>query len=88
MSCVCALLADELFVGVATEAAYCNGHLMHASDTSSLDKAMVITDVGYERSVQGARRLTACQEALLLANVFGVSEAASHRPPSSPPALT
>ena len=39
---------------------------------TNLDKAMVITDVGYERSAKGARRLAACHGALLHANVFGV----------------
>lgn len=37
-----------------------------------LDKAMVVTDVGYERSAMGAKRLAACHEALLTANTFGV----------------
>ena len=66
--------ADELFVGVADEAAFVNGVRLHGPDRSvaSLDKAMVITDVGYERSPKGARRLAACHEALLHANVFGV----------------
>ena len=47
---------------------------MHGPDrgVSTLDKAMIITDVGYERSAKGARRLAACQEALLHANVFAV----------------
>jgi len=64
---------DELFVGVATEGAYVNGSRMSAaSGTTPLSKAMVITDVGYERSPRGSRRLAACHEALLHANTFGV----------------
>lgn len=64
---------DELFVGVAAEGAYLNGVRMRAdAKRTALDKAMVLTDVGYERSPKGARRLAACHEALLLANTFGV----------------
>jgi len=64
---------DELFVGVATEGAYVNGARMHAdASRTAIDKAMVLTDVGYERSAKGARRIAACHEALLLANTFGV----------------
>ena len=64
---------DELFVGVSAEGAYLNGVRMRAdAKRTALDKAMVLTDVGYERSAKGARRLAACHEALLLANTFGV----------------
>lgn len=37
-----------------------------------LDKAMVLTDVGYERSAMGSKRLAACHEALLQNNTFGI----------------
>jgi len=64
---------DELYVGVATEGAYLNGARMRADiNRTSIDKALVLTDVGYERSRKGARRIAACHEALLLANTFGV----------------
>jgi len=64
---------DELFVAVASEAAYCNGVRLQAqSSCRGLEKAMVFTDVGYERSAKGARRLAACHEALLNANTFAV----------------
>ena len=67
------VLADELFVGVASEAAYCNGERLAAnSSCSSLETAMIITDVGYERSGKGAKRLAACHEALLNAKTYGV----------------
>lgn len=69
---------DELFVGVASEGkAFVNGERLHHCDEtgapSSLhDKAVILTDVGYERSELGARRIAACHEALLIANVFSV----------------
>jgi len=64
---------DELFVGVAAEGAYMNGTRIRAdASRTAIDKAMVLTDVGYERSAKGARRIAACHEALLLANTFGV----------------
>jgi len=64
---------DELFVGITGEGAYCNGRRLQAdASRTTLDKAMVITDVGYERSAKGARRLSACHEALLQANTFGI----------------
>ena len=63
---------DELFVGIASEAAYLNGQRLCAAAAPSLEKALVITDVGYERSEVGARRLGACFEALLQKNVFGL----------------
>ena len=64
---------DELFVGIASEGAFVNGVPLCADSTCvTIDKAMVLTDVGYERSAKGARRLAACHEALLLANTFGV----------------
>ena len=67
------LCADELFVGVASEAAYCNGARLCAdSSCAGLEKALVVTDVGYERSAKGARRLAVCHEALLTANTYGV----------------
>ena len=60
-------------MGVASEGAYCNGTRLAAdASCTSLERAMVITDVGYERSAKGARRLAACHEALLHANTFGV----------------
>lgn len=64
---------DELFVGLASEGAYCNGRRMApARGCTTLDRALVITDIGYERSAKGARRLATCHEALLNANTYGV----------------
>ena len=68
---------DELYVGIASEAAaYLNGSPLPRVDddaeVTALDKAMVLTDVGYERSAEGARRLAMCHEALLRSNTFAV----------------
>ena len=64
---------DELYVGVASEGAYLNGARIQSSGfCTELTQAMVLTDVGYERSQKGAQRLAACHEALLNANTFGV----------------
>lgn len=64
---------DELFVGISSEASYCNGVRMRAErSVTTLEKAMVLTDVGYERSAVGARRIAQCHEALLNANTYGI----------------
>jgi fructose-1,6-bisphosphatase/inositol monophosphatase family enzyme len=69
---------DELFVGIASEGkAFVNGERLRSCEETgapaSLEaKAVVLTDVGYERSEEGARRIAACHEALLHANVFSV----------------
>ena len=46
---------DELFVGLAAEGAYLNGQRLARLEERdvALDKAMIITDVGYERSAAG-----------------------------------
>lgn len=63
---------DELYVGVAAEAAYCNGERLRPDNCTTLPKAMVLTDPAYERSHVGARRIAAATTALLDANTFGL----------------
>lgn len=54
-------------------AAYLNGERIHADKTvKSLEKAIVGTDAGYERTPQGIVRIAAAQSGLLLRNVFAV----------------
>ena len=63
---------DELFVGVAEEGAYLNGRRLQADGRTNLETAMVLTDVGYERSATGVDKMTAGFAALLKANTFGL----------------
>ena len=64
--------ADELFVGVADEGAYMNGRRLQADGRKTLETAMVLTDVGYERSAAGIRKMSAGFASLLGANTFAV----------------
>ena len=73
LGCIYDPYLDELYCGLASEGAYLNGSRLQADAArTTLEKAMVLTDVGYERSKQGARRISACHEAVLNANTFGV----------------
>eukprot|EP00967_Tisochrysis_lutea_P127922 scaffold218269_cov39-Tisochrysis_lutea.AAC.2 len=77
---------EELFVGVAElaadsgapgatgfRAAYLNGVPIRAdASVTTLDKAIVGTDAGYERSPQGIARLAGAHAALLSQNVFAL----------------
>jgi len=64
---------DELFVGVVGEAAYLNGERIHADASCvSLDKAVVATDLGYERAPAGVARIAGAHAALLSANIFAI----------------
>jgi fructose-1,6-bisphosphatase/inositol monophosphatase family enzyme len=76
---------DELFIGVAestehasgpaagVRAAYLNGERIQADATiKSLEKAIVGTDPGYERTPQGIARIAAAQSGLLGRNVFAL----------------
>ena len=59
----------ELYVGVAGGGAYRNGERLRADGRKALGQAMVLTDVGYERSPLGVARLSAAYAALLTAGV-------------------
>jgi len=54
---------DEMYVAVAAEGAFLNGRKLPRVDGEraplSLDRAVVMSDLGYERSAQGSRRLAA-----------------------------
>ena len=63
---------DELFVGVVGEGAFLNGRRMRVDGCESLQRAMVLTDVGYERSDAGVARISSALAAVLGANTFGV----------------
>lgn len=54
--------ADELFVGSPGEKiAQLNGVQLEVNRAcANLTQAMILTDVGYERSPLGARRIAAC----------------------------
>ena len=63
---------DELFVGIADEGAYLNGRRLQVDGCTTLETAMVLTDVGYERSAEGVRKMSAGFSSLLEANTFAV----------------
>ena len=74
---------DELFVGLTSAAtttplgpeahgSYLNGRRLRADTATALGGAMVITDVGYERSEAGVRRIGAVLSRLLSLNVRAV----------------
>ncbi|KAL1518747.1 hypothetical protein AB1Y20_003032 [Prymnesium parvum] len=63
---------EELFVGVVGKGAYLNGRKICPDRCTTLEKAMVLTDVGYERSAQGVARISAALAALLNANTFAL----------------
>ena len=65
---------DELYVGVAAERkAFCNGEPIRPSARTRFDKAMVLTDNGYERSAAGIARISAATDALLSTKVVAKS---------------
>ena len=73
VGCVYDPYRDELFLGVAGVAAYCNGEPIHADATcTTLSDALVCTDLGYERSQAGVARIASVHAALLDANTFGL----------------
>ena len=64
---------DDLYVGVVEEGAYLNGRRLPPADEGApdqLDRSVVLSDLGYERSAQGSARLSAVYRALLDRNVF------------------
>ena len=68
---------DELYVGIAAEGLACvNGvrlpRVDPATESIPLDKALCLTDVGYERSPAGTQALAAVHQAILESNVFGL----------------
>ena len=63
---------DEMYVGVAAEGAYMNGTRMRSDGCKSLAKAIVCTDVGYERSPGGIKNISSTIAALLKENTFAV----------------
>ena len=59
--------------GVGGAWAYLNGERIRADGAClRLDKAVVCTDLGYERSAAGVERISNAQAALLRANVFAL----------------
>jgi len=64
---------DELFVGLADHGSFLNGTRLQADHgTTALGEAMVLTDVGYERSEAGVRKISGMIARLMGANVRAV----------------
>jgi fructose-1,6-bisphosphatase/inositol monophosphatase family enzyme len=64
---------DELYVAVRGQGAFCNGRPIRVhSPQPAYDRALILTEPGYERSPEGIAKILATTKALLEANVQAI----------------
>ncbi|CAE7333939.1 IMP1 [Symbiodinium sp. CCMP2456] len=61
--------ADELFVAAEGEGAYLNGQRIQVDDATKLAQAMVLFELGYERSEEGVAKMLGGLRSLMLGGV-------------------
>jgi len=65
-------LTDDLWVAVRNRGAFLNGRRLYCQRHVPLSDAVVVTEFGYERSAEGARRMCAVVERLLCERVRAI----------------
>lgn len=66
--------ADEMFTSVRGHGAYLNDVAIHVSKCTALPEAFIMTEWGYDRTVEGVRKMLAVNERILTNPVRGIRQ--------------
>lgn len=68
---------DEMFSAIRGHGAFLNDVAIHHSNCSQLEEAIIISEWGYDRSVEGVRKMLSINERLLVRKVRGIRQLGS-----------